>query len=116
MSKQTSAKNKGENTPGIIPNILPLGDRVLIKLNDGNEKNKNSFGIIIPDTIGKEKGEQGRIIAVGEGKLNEGGELIPMRVKVGDKVIFSKYGYDEVKVGDEEYLLVSESNILAIIK
>jgi chaperonin GroES len=95
-------------------NIKPLGDRVLVKPEEA-EATKTPGGIIIPDTASKEKPERGEVIAVGEGK-REKGELIAPRVKVGDTVMFSKYGYDEVKIDDEEYYIVSENNILAIIK
>lgn len=74
-----------------------------------------SFGIIIPDSA-KEKPEQGRIVAVGAGKWDEDGERrIPMSVKIGDKVMFSKYGFDTIKVSGVEYYVVSESNVLAIL-
>ncbi len=76
----------------------------------------SASGIIIPDSAKKEKPEQGIVIAVGQGKWNEDADKrIPMDVKVGDRVVFSKYGYEEVKVGDQEYFVVSESNISAII-
>ncbi len=93
--------------------IIPLGDRVLVEIME--EKNKTSSGIYIPETIDKEKPEQGKIIAVGEGKY-EDGKLIPLSVKVGDTIVFSKYGYDEIKLEDKEYLIVKQDNILAIIK
>jgi chaperonin GroES len=97
--------------------ISPLGDRVLIKpLSEEERGRKLPSGIIIPDTVDKEKPEQGRVVAVGPGRRSDEGELVPISVKIGDTVIFSKYGYDEVKIGDEEYLIVSENNILAIIK
>jgi chaperonin GroES len=101
--------------PGIQPNIKPLGDRVLVKPGAGAEE-KSASGIIIPDTARTEKPERGEVVAVGEGKRTERGELLPVRVSVGDTVIFSKYGYDEVKVDDTDYYIVSESNILAIVK
>lgn len=81
---------------------------------DDGEKTKS--GIIIPDTVSKERGEQGRVIAVGEGKRNDDGKLIPVAVKKGQKIIFSKYGPDEIKIGDKEYYIISEANILAIIE
>ena len=97
--------------------ILPLGDRVLIKRAVESESEKNGkFGIIIPETVSKEKSEQGKIVAVGEGRRDESGKLIPLSVKIGDLVIFSKYAYDEVKNGDQEYIMVNEENVLAIIK
>lgn len=96
-------------------NIKPLGDRVLVEpLASDAEKTKS--GIIIPDTVSKEKSEQGRVIAVGEGRRNDEGKLIPLAVKKGQKVIFSKYGPDEIKIGDKEYFIISESNILAVIE
>jgi len=94
--------------------IIPLGDRVLIKPQGKEEK--SHAGIIIPDTIDKEKPEMGKVVAVGEGKTTDSGELIPMKVEVGDVILFSKYGPDEVTINDEDYLILSESNILAIIK
>jgi len=96
--------------------IIPLHDRVLLKplLAEEIEK-KSTFGIIIPDTVSKEKPEQGIVVAIGKGKV-EDGKLIPLTVKVGDRVMFSKYGYDEIKVDGMEYYIVSESNVLAIIK
>lgn len=95
--------------------IQPMGDRVLVKP-EGIGDEKSPGGIIIPDTAKKEKPERGDVVAVGEGRRNEKGEVLPMRVKVGDTIMFSKYGYDEVKIEDETYYIVNESNILAIIK
>lgn len=94
--------------------IEPLFDRVLVKTVSADEYGKNKFGIIIPETVGKEKPEQGIVVAIGKGKYDNGA-LIPMSVKVGDKIIFSKYGYDEIKIGSEEYLILREDNILAIL-
>ena len=97
--------------------IQPLGDKVLLKpLSEKDLEKRSKSGIIIPETVSKEKPEQGKVMAVGPGKYDENGNLLPMKVKVGDRVLFSKYGYDEVKVGAEEYLIVSESQILAIIR
>lgn len=97
--------------------IKPLGDRVVVRpLSDEEAGTMSPSGIIIPDTAKKEKPEQGIVIAVGEGKWDEDGEKrIPLDVKVGDKVIFSKYGYDEVKFGNNEYFIVGESSILGIV-
>lgn len=96
--------------------VIPLGDRVLVRpfLEEETGK-KNQFGIIIPETIDKEKPEQGEVLAVGEGRY-EDGRVVPMRLKAGDKVLFSKYGYDEVKVDDKELYILKEESILAIIK
>ena len=97
-------------------NIIPLGDRVLVKPAQKDEGKKTASGIIIPETIDKEKPEQGKVVAVGEGRMTDDGGVIPMRVKKGDVVIFSKYGPDEIKVDGEEYYILSESSILAVIK
>jgi chaperonin GroES len=95
--------------------IIPLADRVLVKpLNEADKKSPS--GIIIPDTVSKEKPEQGIVIAVGEGKRDDSGKLVPIHVKVGDKILFSKYGFDEVKFDDEEYFILREDSILAILK
>lgn len=97
--------------------IKPLADRVVVRrLSEEEAGTKSASGIIVPDTVSKEKPEQGIVIAVGEGKWDEDGEKrIPMDVKVGDRIVFSKYGYDEVKVGGEEYFIVSSSSILAVV-
>ena len=95
--------------------IKPIGDRVLVKPESAADQ-KTASGIIIPDTAHKEKPERGEVVAVGDGKRTDKGEIIPVRVKVGDTVIFSKYGFDEVKLDEQEYYIVSESNILAIVK
>ncbi len=93
--------------------IRPLGDRVLVKRVGEQEKTKG--GIVLPDTA-KEKPQRGEIVAVGEGKLTDDGKRIPMNVKVGDKVIFAKYAGTEIELDGEEYLLMSESDILAILE
>ena len=96
-------------------NAQPLGDRVVVKPSDKNEEKVSASGIIIPDTVNKEKPAKGKVVAVGPGKYDDG-DLIPMSVKVGQTVLFSKYGYDEVKINGEEYYILSESQILAVIK
>lgn len=93
-------------------NIKPLGDRVVIKALAQEEKTKS--GIVLPDTA-KEKPQQGEVLAVGTGKVLENGQKAPMEVKVGDKVIFSKYAGTEIKVDGEEVLILSERDILAIL-
>ena len=97
--------------------IQPIGDRVLVKREDKPEK-KSASGIIIPDTAQKEKSKRGVIVAVGAGRINDEGKLIPTAVKVGAKVYFNSGWDNEVDAGedDEEYFLVKESDILAIIK
>ena len=96
--------------------IKPLGDRVLIEPMSDDEKAKQSKGgILIPDTADKEKPQEGKVIAVGEGKRLENGNLSPLPVKAGDKVLFTKYGPTEIKVDDKEYLIAREEDILAVI-
>lgn len=108
MKKDT--KTKGEKIT-----IQPLGDRVVVRPEDSADE-KSPAGIIIPDTARKEKPERGIVVAIGPGKRGDDNELIPVSVKVGDTVMFSKYGFDEVKIDDKDYYIVAESNILAIIK
>jgi len=93
--------------------LRPLADRVVVKRIEEEEVKKG--GIIIPDTA-KEKPQKGEIIAVGPGRLDEKGNRVPVEVKVGDKVLFSKYGGTEVKLGDEEYLVMREDGILCIVE
>lgn len=97
--------------------IKPVSDRVVVRrLTEEEMGTKSASGIIIPDTVNKEKPEQGIVIAVGAGKWDEDGEKrIPMDVAVGDRIVFSKYGFDEVKVAGEEYFIVSSASILAVI-
>ncbi len=93
--------------------LRPLEDRLIIEpLNEG-EKTKS--GIYLPDTA-KEKPEQGKVIAVGPGRFDKDGKRIPMEVKKGDKVLFTKYGPNEIKVGEKEYLIARQDDILAIIE
>jgi chaperonin GroES len=108
-----SSNSRGE--PKINLKVKPLGDRVLVKPVSAEANEKSQHGIIIPETVDKEKPEQGTVVAVGEGRF-EDGEVIPVKVKVGDKILFSKYGYDDVKVDDKEYYILKEENILAIIR
>ena len=93
--------------------LKPIQDRVLIKREDAEEK--SSGGIIIPDTS-KEKPSKGVVIAVGDGARDENGKIIPMNLKVGDKVFFTKWGGTEIKVDNEDLLIMKESDILAIIE
>ncbi|MBU2702915.1 chaperonin GroES [Sporomusaceae bacterium BoRhaA] len=92
--------------------IKPLGDRVVIKALEAEQKTKS--GIVLPDTV-KEKPQEGEIVAVGAGKVMENGQRVALEVKVGDKVLFSKYAGTEVKVNDKDYLVLSERDILAIV-
>ena len=93
-------------------NIKPLGDRVLVQALEEKEVKKG--GIIIPDTA-KEKPQEGQVVALGTGKRDDEGKLIPFTVKKGDKVLISKYGGTEVKVDGETYLIMREDDILGII-
>ena len=93
--------------------LQPLGDRVIVKP-EAKEEKTTSFGIIIPESADKERPAKGIVVAVGPGKT-EDGKLLPMNVKVGQQVLFSKYGYDEVKVEGQEYFILTESSILAVI-
>src|SRR3989344_6999570 len=94
-------------------NIKPLGDRVLVEpLSDEEREKTTKLGIVIPDTVEKEKSEKGKIINVGPGRMTDEGKLIPLSVKKGQIVVFSKYGPDEIKVGDKEYYIIKEENIL----
>lgn len=93
--------------------IRPLGDRVIVKRVAGEEKTKG--GIIIPDTA-KEKPQKGEVLAVGPGKITEKGDKIAMDVKVGDTVLFGKYSGTDVKIEDEECLIMHQDDILGIIE
>ncbi|MDI3480378.1 MAG: chaperonin GroES [Tepidanaerobacteraceae bacterium] len=93
-------------------NIKPLGDRIVIKVLEKEEKTKG--GIVLPDTA-KEKPQKGEVLAVGSGEIIDG-QKVPLEVKVGDKIIFSKYAGTEVKIDDEEYLILRQSDVLAIIQ
>jgi chaperonin GroES len=93
--------------------IRPLQDRVIVKRLEEEEKTKG--GIIIPDSA-KEKPQEGKVIAVGKGKVTEDGKVIPLDVKVGDKILFGKYSGSEIKIGGEEHLIMREEDILGIIE
>ncbi len=90
--------------------LQPLADRVLVRPIEKEEKTKS--GIYLPDTA-KEKPQEGEVLAVGPGKMSDEGKLIPLDLKVGDTVIYSKYGGTEIKVDDEELIILRESDILA---
>ncbi|HRI47134.1 MAG: co-chaperone GroES [Ignavibacteriaceae bacterium] len=94
-------------------NLSPLADRVIIKAAAAEEKTKS--GIIIPNTA-QEKPIEGTVVAVGSGKVTDDGKSIPMTVKVGDKVLYGKYSGTEVTVEGEDYLIMRESDIFAIVK
>jgi chaperonin GroES len=93
--------------------IRPLNDRIMVKRLEEEEKTKG--GIIIPDSA-KEKPAEGEIIAVGNGKMNDKNERVPLEVKPGDRVLFSKYGGTDVKLDGEDYLIMREDDILGIVE
>ena len=94
-------------------NVKPLGDRVLVQPLEQEEVKKG--GIIIPDTA-KEKPQEGKIVAVGAGKRDDNGKLIPLVVKKGDRVLFSKYGGTEIKLDGKDYLIMREDDILGVLE
>lgn len=93
-------------------NLKPLGDRVIVKPKAPEEKTKG--GIILPDTA-QEKPMEGEIVAVGNGKTDDAGKKVAMELKVGDKVLYGKYSGTEVKVNEDEYLIMRESDVYAVI-
>jgi chaperonin GroES len=93
--------------------IRPLGDRVLVKR--VKEEDRTKGGIIIPDTA-KEKPQEGKVVAVGKGKVNDDGRLIPTEVKAGDKILFGKYSGSEVNIEGEEHLIMREEDVLGILE
>ena len=94
--------------------IKPLGDRVLIE--PITEAERTKAGIYLPDTASKERPEQGKVIAVGDGRMLDSGKTVPLKVKTGQKVLFTKYGPNEIKVDGKEYLVAKEEDILAILE
>ncbi|MBI4276717.1 co-chaperone GroES [Candidatus Uhrbacteria bacterium] len=94
--------------------LRPLGDHLVVKAIADDQVTK--LGIVLPDTASKEKPEKGEIIAAGPGKLLENGQRATPSVKVGDKVVFKKYAPDEIKVDGVEYLVISESDVMAVLE
>ncbi len=92
--------------------IQPLGDRVMVKVLEAEEKTKG--GIVLPDTA-KEKPQEARVVAIGKGKVQDG-KVVPLEVKVGDKILFGKYSGTELTVEGEEYLMLREEDIVAIVQ
>lgn len=91
--------------------LKPLGDRIVVKPSKAEEK--TSGGIVLPDTA-KERPQEGKVIAVGPGKVLDSGQKVPMEIKVGDKVLYSKYGGTEVKIEGEELVILRQDDVLAI--
>jgi chaperonin GroES len=92
--------------------IKPLSDHILIE--PVKEEEKTKAGIFLPETASKEKSEEGKVVAIGPGKMNDEGKIIPMSIKPGDRVLFTKYGPNEIKIDNKEYLIATESDILVI--
>ncbi|MBU0671920.1 MAG: co-chaperone GroES [Candidatus Margulisbacteria bacterium] len=94
-------------------NLTPIGDRAVVKPDP--EELKTKSGIVLPDSA-KEKPSEGKVVAVGSGRILDNGQKVPLEVKIGDNIIYSKYGGTEVKIENEEYIILSERDILAIKK
>lgn len=94
-------------------NIRPMQDRIIVERVE--EETKTAGGIIIPDTVSKEKPQEGKVIAAGKGKVTPEGKVLPLDVKVGDRVLFGKYAGSEIKVDGKEYLIMREDDILGVI-
>ena len=92
--------------------IKPLGERIVVKVSESDLK--TASGIVLPDTA-KEKQQQGEVLAVGSGKVLESGQVAPMEIKVGDQVLFAKYSGSEVKVDDQNLLIIRQSDVLAVL-
>ncbi|MFH1713216.1 MAG: co-chaperone GroES [Candidatus Jacksonbacteria bacterium] len=97
-----------------MPKLIPLNDKVIVKAI--KEEKTTESGIVLPDTVDKERPEQGEVIAVGPGKMLDNGQRQQIPVKVGQKILFTKYSPNEIKIDKKEYLVISESDILAIIE
>jgi len=109
LKEDTETRYEGATTMAIA--IKPLEDRIVIKISEAEEK--TASGLVIPDTA-KEKPQEGTVVAVGPGRFDDG-VRVPMDIKVGDVVLYSKYGGTEIKHGGEEYLVLSARDILAVI-
>ena len=94
--------------------IKPIGGNILVE--PVSDEKVTSTGIVLPDTVSKEKPQRGKVIALGTGKLDQNGKMIPFNVKVGDIVMFKKYSPDELEIEDKEYLIMDENAILAVIE
>jgi chaperonin GroES len=104
-------QRKGRSTT-VSVNIKPLEDRILVQTLEAEQT--TASGLVIPDTA-KEKPQEGEVLAVGPGRVDDNGKRVPLDVKVGDKVIYSKYGGTEVKYAGEEYLILSARDVLAVL-
>lgn len=97
----------------MINTIKPLGNHIFLEI--GEDEKKTKSGIFIPETAAQEKPTMGKVVAMGPGKHNDRGERIPMTVKVGDTVLFKKYGMDEIEIHGKKYLVGDEDDVLAIV-
>lgn len=97
-------------------NIRPLGDRVVLEPLSDTKEGKTKSGLYLPDTASKERPEKAKVIAVGEGKYDDNGKLVPIRVKKEQVVLFTKYGPQEIKIDGREYLIAREDDIIAVIE
>jgi len=113
LYRLSAAKIKNRGKEGLVMKLKPLGDRVLVKALEAKEVKKG--GIIIPDTA-KEKPQEGEVIAVGPGKIDDNGKKIAMDVKAGDKILFGKYSGTEIKLNDVEYLIMHQDDIMGIVE
>jgi chaperonin GroES len=111
-AKETTIQQDVREKEEVSMQITPLGDRILVKPLEAEEKTKG--GIILPDTA-KEKPQEGRVVAVGKGKVLDDGKVQPLEVKPGDKILYGKYSGTEIKLEDEEHLIIKEEDVLAII-
>ena len=93
-------------------NIRPLRDRLIVRRSDEVEQTKG--GIIIPDSA-KEKPQEAEVVAIGSGRIDESGKVVPLDVKVGDRILFSKYSGTEIKIEEEDYLILQESDVQAVV-
>ena len=95
-------------------NIKPLSDHILVE--SLKEEEKTKAGILLPETVEKERPEQGKVVAVGPGRKTNAGKIIPIDIEVGDKILFTKYSPSEIKVDGKEYLILKQEDILAILE
>jgi chaperonin GroES len=95
-------------------NIRPLQDRIIVERVE--EETKTAGGIIIPDTVSKEKPQEGKVVAAGKGKVTPEGKVLPLDVKEGDRVLFGKYAGSEIKIDGKEYLIMREDDILGVVE
>jgi len=97
----------------IAQKLRPLGDNIIVK---AVEEETHSSGLIIPETVSKEKPQKGEVLAVGSGKVDNNGNKLPMEVKVGDTILFTKYGPTEIKLEGQELLVLNQSDVLAVLE